>query len=75
MKVDTAYEICGALKAQGYSVAAWANEKGFHPRTVHHCIKNFAPECKKKPRRKLAKQIMNELGKTLNAEELRTDHE
>ncbi|MEZ8148364.1 hypothetical protein [Enterovibrio norvegicus] len=75
MKVDTADEICGALKAQGYSVAAWAKEKGFHPRTVHHCICTFAPETGNKPCRKLSRSIMNELGKALEQDALRTTNE
>ncbi|ODS10960.1 hypothetical protein [Vibrio scophthalmi] len=75
MKVDTAHEICGALKARGYSVASWATEHGFNARTVHYCINNFAPKTGVKPKRKLAKDIMNKLSKSLNAKKLRIEDE
>lgn len=65
MKIETANQISGQLRARGYSVAGWAKQNGYHPRTVHHCIKMFAPITGDAPKRPLAKEIMNKLSEEL----------
>lgn len=75
MKVETAHEICGALKSKGYSVASWSVENSFHPRTVHYCINTFAPINQKRPSRKLSIEIMAALGQTIGCDLLGAGHE
>lgn len=66
MKIDNANHIHAALRAQGISCRAWAIAHGYHPRTVLDCIQAFAPCMQRKPKRPLSKQIIADLGKTIN---------
>lgn len=65
MKIDNANHIHAALRAQGLTCRAWAIEHGYHPRTVLDCIKVFAPNMQRKPKRPLSCQIMADLSKTI----------
>jgi lambda repressor-like predicted transcriptional regulator len=65
MDIQSAYQIRAALMARGYSLRTWALEKGYCARTVQKYVHLFAPKTKRIPKRKLARQIMQELAETL----------
>ncbi|WP_087022489.1 hypothetical protein [Thaumasiovibrio subtropicus] len=62
-------QIIGALYAKGWTVSSWARAHQFNPRTVLHCIDNFAPNTNNTPKRKLSKAIMAKLQQTLSTDE------
>ncbi|AQS38610.1 hypothetical protein Sps_03483 [Shewanella psychrophila] len=75
MKIDNANHIHAALRAQGMSCRAWGIEHGYHPRTVLDCIKAFAPNMKRKPKRPLSRQIVADLSKTIGVDLLGEENE
>ena len=65
MQIENANHIHAALVAEGLSCSSWAKANGYNPRTVQKCIQWFAPITGRKPKRKLAKEIMSKLSKSI----------
>ncbi|WP_299494918.1 hypothetical protein [uncultured Shewanella sp.] len=66
MKIHDPDHIHAALRAQGSNSRKWSIEHGYHPRTVLDIIQTFAPSKKRKPKRPLSRQIIEDLSKTIN---------
>lgn len=65
MKIENANHIHAALRLRGLTCRSWSLARGYHPRTVLHCIHMFSPDTGKYPKRPHAKEIMKELSKTI----------
>lgn len=65
MQIEKANHIHAALLAQGMSCRSWAKSNGYNPRTVQKCVQWFAPETGRKPKRKLAKEILTKLSESI----------
>ena len=75
MQIEKANHIHAALLLKGMSCRSWAISHGYNPRTVQKCIQWFAPNTGRKPKRKLANSIMNDLSETLGVQLVETRNE
>jgi len=65
MQIEKANHIHAALLAKGMSCRSWAKSNGYKPRTVQKYVQWFAPDTGRKPKRKLAIEILTKLSKTI----------
>ena len=65
MQIEKVNHIYAALLAKGMSCRSWAKMNGYKARTVQKCVQWFAPETGRKPKRKLAREILTKLSVTI----------